>query len=77
MEMSQGNSLCSHLKHKCHFFSFTKSEKRRAEQVPSGVGVGTGGKGQDVGKRCWEGECGASTVHTVFKWKRGEQLKLF
>jgi hypothetical protein len=46
MEMSQGNSLYGYLKKtKCHSFSFTKSENRRAEQIVSGelvlVGVGT------------------------------------
>jgi hypothetical protein len=34
MEMSQGNPLCSYLKQrKMSFFSFTKSENRRVEQV--------------------------------------------
>jgi hypothetical protein len=37
MDLSQGNSLCSYLKQaKCDFFSFTKSENRRAEQFLSG-----------------------------------------
>jgi hypothetical protein len=40
MEMSQGNSLRSYLKkQKYHFFSFTKSENRRVDQVlPGGRG---------------------------------------
>jgi hypothetical protein len=36
MEMSQGNSLCSNLKQKWHFFSFTKLGNKRIEQVLSG-----------------------------------------
>jgi hypothetical protein len=41
MDMSQENSLCSYLKQtQMSFFSFTKSENRRAEQVLSGA-VGT------------------------------------
>jgi hypothetical protein len=37
MKMSQGNSLHSYLKQtKMSFFSFTKSENRRAEQVLPG-----------------------------------------
>jgi hypothetical protein len=47
MEMSQGNSLCSNLKQKCHFFfSFTKAENRRVEQIlPGGRVVPVGGGG--------------------------------
>jgi hypothetical protein len=53
MEMSQGNSLCSYLKQTkmSFFFSFTKSENRRAEQVlllggfiPVGEGKWWGGE---------------------------------
>jgi hypothetical protein len=36
-------------KQKCHFFSFTKSENRRAKTGPV-WGVGTRGRGE--GKRC-------------------------
>jgi hypothetical protein len=37
MKMSQENSMCSYLKQKnVIFFSFTKLESRRAEQVLSG-----------------------------------------
>jgi hypothetical protein len=40
-------------KQKCHFFSFTKSENRRAEQVlPGGGGVGTRRRCKEVGKGC-------------------------
>jgi hypothetical protein len=60
MEMSQGNSLCSHLKQtKIPFFSFIKLENRRAEQVLSGglVPVGEGRKqgkgiGENLGQIC-------------------------
>jgi hypothetical protein len=43
MEMSQGNSLFSYLKQIeiSFFFSFTKSENRRAEQVLPQGEVGT------------------------------------
>jgi hypothetical protein len=43
MEMSQGTSLYSYLKHKI-FLSFTKSENRRVEQVLL-EGAGTCGSG--------------------------------
>jgi hypothetical protein len=36
-------------KQKCHFFSFTKLENRRAEEVLSG-GVDTSGRGRKWGK---------------------------
>jgi hypothetical protein len=37
---AQGKSLCSYLKHeKCHYFSFTKLENRRAESVILGWGL--------------------------------------
>jgi hypothetical protein len=51
MEMSQGNFLCSYLKQTkmSFFFSFTKLENRRAEQVLSRE-VGTSGRGLEVGK---------------------------
>jgi hypothetical protein len=38
MEMSKVNSLCSYLKQKCNFFSFTKLEDERAKQVLSWEG---------------------------------------
>jgi hypothetical protein len=48
MEMTQGNSLCSYLKEKgLFFFSFIKSEARRARQVLPG-GIDTSGKGEEV-----------------------------
>jgi hypothetical protein len=53
MELSQGNSLYSYLKQKWHFFSFTKSEYRRAEQVLWWwERVGASGRGKKVGKGC-------------------------
>jgi hypothetical protein len=49
MEMSQGNSLYSYLKQtKWHFFLFTKSENRRAEQVLPGELIPV--LGEDRGK---------------------------
>jgi hypothetical protein len=52
MEMSQGTPYVAILnEQKFHFFSFIKSENRRAEQVLS-EGFGTRGKGNGVGKRC-------------------------
>jgi hypothetical protein len=55
MEMSQGNTLCSHRKQTkmSFFFSFTKLENRRVEQVLSRGGgvlvpVGGGGGGKRV-----------------------------
>jgi hypothetical protein len=55
MEISQGNTLCSYLKQTKNviFFSFTKLENRRVEQVLSGGGglvpVGGGKRwGKDV-----------------------------
>jgi hypothetical protein len=58
MEMSQGNSLCIYLKQikMSFFFSFTKLENRRAEQILPG--------GKRRCGRAWEGEYGANTVHT-------------
>jgi hypothetical protein len=51
MEVPQGNSLCSYLKQtKMSFFSFTKSENRRMEQVLPGGLVSVGG-----GKRWGKG----------------------
>jgi hypothetical protein len=50
MEMSQGNSLCIYLKQtKMSFFFFLQNWKR---QNRSCLGVGTSGKGEDVGKGC-------------------------
>jgi hypothetical protein len=63
MEMSQGNSLCSYLKPtKMSFFSFTKLENRRAEQVlPMGLVPVGGGK---MWEMAWEGGYSANTVYT-------------
>jgi hypothetical protein len=50
MGKPQGNSLCSYLKQaNMSFFSFTKSENRREEQVLPGGGLVTVGGG-----RRWE-----------------------
>jgi hypothetical protein len=52
VEMSQGNSLYNYLNQaKMSFFSFTKSENRRVEQVPSGWGVLYQGEGGGGGER--------------------------
>jgi hypothetical protein len=63
IEMSQGKSLCSYLKQtKMSFFSFTKSENRKAEQILGGGGllpVG-GGKGGEMVK---ENEYGTNIVY--------------
>jgi hypothetical protein len=49
MEMSQGNSLCSYLKEKCHFFFFYKIGEQEG-----GTGLdwtfGTSGRGRRWGK---------------------------
>jgi hypothetical protein len=71
MAMSQENSLQSYLKQtKCHFFSFTKSENRRAEQVLLG-GVGNSGSGEDVGKVCRRVNMVQILCGHVCKWKNG------
>jgi hypothetical protein len=51
MEMTQENSLCNYLKQKISFFSFTKSENSRAEEVLPG-GVGIRGRGEKLGNVC-------------------------
>jgi hypothetical protein len=68
MEMSQGNSLCSYLKQTKmkFFFSFTKSENRRVEQVLPG-GIGATGRGAGGGERVWDGEYSANTVYTCIQ----------
>jgi hypothetical protein len=62
MEMSQEDSLCSYPKQtKMSFFSFTKSENRRTEQVlPGEGGISWGGGG---GETVWKGEYSAHTVY--------------
>jgi hypothetical protein len=50
MEKSHGDSLCSYLKQTKNFFSFTKTDNRRAEQVLPGVG--TSGREKKVKKGC-------------------------
>jgi hypothetical protein len=52
MEISQGNSLCSYLKETkmSFFFSFTKSENRRIEQVPAWMGGWYQWEGEDIRK---------------------------
>jgi hypothetical protein len=49
-------------KERCHFFSFTKSEKRRVMQVMP-VGFDTSGRGEKV-KRRLEGEFGTNILDT-------------
>jgi hypothetical protein len=49
-------------KEKSHFFSFTKSENRRAKQALPGVSISVGGRGS--GERVWEGEYGTNTAYT-------------
>jgi hypothetical protein len=52
MEMSQENSLYGNFKQtKMSFFSFSKSENMREEQILPG-GVGTSGRRKKLGKRC-------------------------
>jgi hypothetical protein len=69
MEISQGNFLCSYLKQtKMFFFSFTKSEDRRVEQVLPGE-VGTSGIGEEVGKGCGRVNIVQILCIQVCKWK--------
>jgi hypothetical protein len=64
MKVSQGNSLGSYLKQtKVSFFSFTKSENRRAEQVLPGAGEGASERGEDVGRGCRRVNMGKHCVH--------------
>jgi hypothetical protein len=74
MEMSQGNSLCSYLKQKCHFFKQNQTTGRRAGPAWEGGSWyqwERGGGGESV----WDGEYSASTTH-VHKWKKWNLLKL-
>jgi hypothetical protein len=69
MEVPQRNSLCSYLKQaKLSFFSFTKSENRRAEQVLPGE-VGTSGRGEEAGKGCKKVNMMHILCTHVCKWK--------
>jgi hypothetical protein len=52
-----------HTQIKCLFFSFTKSENRRVEQVLPG-GNWHQWEGGGVGERMWEDEYSANTVYT-------------
>jgi hypothetical protein len=68
MEMSQRNSLCRYFKQKCHLFF---SHKIREEEDRTGPvwGVGTSGKGKDLGKE-WKRLNMVQTLYThVRKWK--------
>jgi hypothetical protein len=56
-------------KQKCHFFSFTKSENRRAEQVLPGR-VGTSGRRGGGGEIVKKGEYCANTVHTCMQMEK-------
>jgi hypothetical protein len=72
MEMSQRNSLYSYLKQtKMSFFSFTKSENRRVEKVLPGGGLGTSGRGVEVGKGCGRVNMVQILCAHVCKWKNG------
>jgi hypothetical protein len=52
LEVPKENPVSSYLDQtKMLFFSFTKPENKRAEQILPG-GVGTSGSGEEVGKRC-------------------------
>jgi hypothetical protein len=45
------------------FFSLTKLEDKRVEHILPKE-IGTGGRGEEVGKKVWEGEYSANTVYT-------------
>jgi hypothetical protein len=49
-------------KQKCHFFSFTKLENRRVEQVLYGS-LSTSGRQREDGEWVWEGEYSVNTVY--------------
>jgi hypothetical protein len=77
MEMSQGNSLHSYLKQKCHFFSFYKIGEQNGGTGPAWGGgwlpwVGAGG-----GERVWQGEYSTNTVYTCMKLEKCYLLKPF
>jgi hypothetical protein len=64
MEMSQGNSLCSYLKlAKMSFFFFHQIGKQEGRKGPP-WGDWYQWEEEEVGKRPWEGEYRANTVHT-------------
>jgi hypothetical protein len=69
MEVSQRYFLCSYLKQvKCYFFSFTKLENRKAEQVLGRV-VSTSGSGEEVGKGLGRVNILQILCTHVYKWK--------
>jgi hypothetical protein len=72
--MSQGKSWYSYLKQtKCHFFSYTKPENRRVEQVRSWRGWHQWEEEEEVGKgweRVWKGEYGANTMYSCMKMEK-------
>jgi hypothetical protein len=69
MEVLQGDSLCSYLKQtKMTFFSFTKLENSRVEQILL-EGVGTSGRWEGE-ERVSEGEYCKYFVHIYVKGKR-------
>jgi hypothetical protein len=51
MEMSQGNTLCSYRKQKCHFFFYKIGEQEGRTGSVWGAGTSQG-VGQDAGKGC-------------------------
>jgi hypothetical protein len=62
MEVSQGNSLCSYFKQKCHFFYKIRKRRENGSFAGSWGGVETSGR-EEVGKGC-RGEYGANTEDT-------------
>jgi hypothetical protein len=65
MEISQGNSLCNYLNQaKMSFFSFTKSENRKVEQLLPLGGRWYQWEGGGQEERAWEGEYGTNSVYT-------------
>jgi hypothetical protein len=68
MELSQGNPLDSYLKPKNVFFSFTKSDNRRVEQVLP-KNVSTSGRGEEVEKEYWRVNVVQILCTHVCKWE--------
>jgi hypothetical protein len=69
MIMSQGNSLCSYLKQRCLFLFFYKIEEQEGGTGPAWGGVGTSGRGEEVGKRCRRVNMVKTLCTHVCKWK--------
>jgi hypothetical protein len=57
-------------KPRCHYFSFTKLDNRRVEQIlPGDWGVGTSGTGDEEGKGCKRVNMVQILCTHVCKWK--------